>query len=53
MIEDELTIEQIKKMSQNELFVWGEVFAKEQQAKQIRKVLLNHIEEIQESKVIS
>ena len=41
---EDLTMKQVKEMSQDDLFFWGEIFAKEQQAKQIRKVLLNHLE---------
>lgn len=41
---EDLTVEKIKEMSQEDLFHWGEIFAKIQQAKQIRKILINYIE---------
>ena len=44
MVKDELTVEQVKKMSQSELFTWADVFAKERQAEEIQRILINYLE---------
>ena len=52
MIKDEITRDQVKKMTQEELFLWGEKFAKERQAEQIQKILIEYLDSVTENKVI-
>lgn len=52
MIKAEITAEQVKEMSQEELFLWGEKFAKERQAEEIQKILVGYLEAEEEKKVI-
>jgi len=49
---EDLTVQQVKEMSQEDLFVWGDRFAKREQAKQIRKILIDNIEIADSKKVI-
>lgn len=50
---EDLTVEKVKEMSQEDIFHWGEIFAKMQQAKQIKKILIEYIEIEDSKKVIS
>lgn len=50
---EDLTVEKVKEMSQEDLFYWGEQFAKIQQAKQIKKILIEYLEIKDAKKVIA
>lgn len=52
MVKDEITIEQVKEMSQEDLFNWGEKFARERQAEEIQRVLINYLDSEAEKKVV-
>ncbi len=44
MNEDELTKEQIEKMSDSEVKYWFQKFAEDEQVAEMRKRMLNHVE---------
>jgi len=50
---EDLTVEKVKKMSQEDLFYWGEQLAKMKQAEQIKRFLIDYIEMKDIRKVIS
>ena len=50
---EDLTVEKVKEMKEEDLFYWGERFAKIQQAKAIKKILIEYIEIEDSKKVIA
>jgi len=48
----DLTVDSVKQMTVEELFHWGGILAKIQQAKEIRKILINHLEIRDSGKII-
>lgn len=44
MIKDLLTVEMVKEMEDSQVVYWASIFAQEQQAAQMRKALLDHLE---------
>jgi hypothetical protein len=50
---EDLTVEKVKKMKQEDIFHWGQEFAKMKQEEEIRRILIDYLETRDARQVIS